>query len=94
MTLPDDEAELVRIPGGINAEAMVTALRGRGIPARLTGEVAGPIFGLTLDGLGERTILVPKEKLEEAQALLDAAEDGTLELGENDSVDPMGPDFT
>jgi len=37
---------------------------------------------------------VPKEKLEEAQALLDAAEDGTLELGENDSVDPMGPDFT
>ena len=94
MTYADDEAELVRIPGGINAEAVLTALRGRGIPARLTGEIAGPILGLTLDGLGERTILVPKEKLEEAQALLDAAEDGTLELGENDPVDPMGPDFT
>ncbi len=87
MSSQSNEVELIRVPGGINAESIVLALRGRGIPARAHGEAVGTIYGLTLDGLGEKAILVPEEYLEEARSILDAGEHGELLLGENDSVD-------
>lgn len=84
-----DEVELIRIPGGINAESLVAALRGRGIPVRTHGEPIGAIIGLTLDGLGEVSILVPKEYLEEAKSVLAAGEHGDLAI---DDKDPAGSD--
>jgi hypothetical protein len=82
-----DEVELIRVPGGINAESIVAALHGRGIPARTRGEALGPIYGLTLDGLGEVSIFVPEEHLEEARSILAAAEHGELLLQDDDPVD-------
>lgn len=87
MTILSNEVELIRIPGGINAESIVMALRGRGIPARSQGEIVGEIYGLTLDGLGEVSIFVPQECLKEARSILSAGEHGDLMLSDDDSVD-------
>jgi hypothetical protein len=92
MPLESKEVELIRIPGGINAKSIVTALRGRGIPARSKGEIVGEIYGLTLDGLGEVSIFVPEEYLEEAQSVLAAAERGELLLDDNEAVDETASD--
>jgi hypothetical protein len=92
MPLQSNEVTLIRIPGGINAQSILTALHGRGIPARTHGEVVGEIYGLTLDGLGEVSILVPEEYLEEAKEVLAAAEHGDLRLNDNAVVDDEEPD--
>jgi hypothetical protein len=92
MSSQSGEVELTRIPGGINAESIVTALRARGIPVRSRGEALGAIYGLTLDGLGEVSLFVPEEYLEEAKAILEAAEHGDLLLGDNDAFDSSEPD--
>ncbi len=87
-----NEVELIRVPGGISAQSILAALHGRGIPARSHGEVVGEIYGLTLDGLGEVSILVPEEHLEEAKSVLAAAEHGDLLLDENASLDDAEPE--
>jgi hypothetical protein len=86
MSPQSNEVELILVPGGINAESIVTALRGRGIPAYLRGEIVGAIYGLTLDGLGEVSIFVSAEYLEEARSILSAGEHGDLLLGDSDAV--------
>ena len=92
MSSQSNEVKLIRVPGGINAESIMTALHGRGIPARAQGEAVGAIYGLTLDGLGEVTIFVPEECLEEARSILAAGEHGDLLLGDSDAVDGTEPD--
>jgi hypothetical protein len=84
MSSQSNEIEVIRVPGGINAESVLTALHGRGIPARLRGEAVGAIYGLTLDGLGEVSILVPQEYAEEARSVLAAGEHGDLLLSDTD----------
>jgi len=51
-------------------------------------EALGSVYGLTLDGLGEVAIVVPRERAEEARALLAAADAHQLEIGE-DSWSPQ-----
>ena len=87
MSLSSNEVELIKVSGGINAESMIAALRGRGIPVSTRGEALGSIYGLTLDGLGEISIRVPEEYLEEARSILAAGEHGDLQLEESDSVE-------
>ena len=87
-----NEVELIRVPGGISAQSILAALHGRGIPARSHGEAVGEIYGLTLNGLGEVSILVPLEYLEEAKSVIAAAEHGDLLLDENAAVDDAEPD--
>ena len=87
MPSESNEVELIRVPGGIHAESIVTALHGRGIPARSHGEPIGKIYGLTLDGLGEVSIFVPEEYLEMARSILAAGEHGDLLIGDKDAVD-------
>jgi hypothetical protein len=91
MPSQSNEVVLIRVPGGINAESIVTSLRGRGIPARSHGEAVGPIYGLTLDGLGEVSIFVPEEYLEEAKSVLAAGEHGDLLLSDSDATDEEEP---
>ncbi|MBP1624112.1 MAG: putative prokaryotic signal transducing protein [Acidobacteria bacterium] len=86
MSPQTNEVELTRVPGGINAESILAALRGRGIPATTRGEVIGAIYGLTLDGLGEVSILVPEEYLDEARLILAAAENGDLSTSDSDAL--------
>jgi hypothetical protein len=92
MSSQSSDAKLIRVPGGMTAESIVAALRGSGIPARTQGEAVGAIYGLTLDGLGEVSIFVPEELLEEARAVLSAGEHGDLLLSESDPVDDTGLD--
>ena len=87
MPIPSGEVELIRVPGGINAKSIVMALRGRGIPAHSHGEIIGEIYGLTLDGLGEVSIFVPEQYLEEAKSILSAGEHGDLLIPDDDSAD-------
>ena len=89
MPVPCREVELIRVPGGINAESLVMALQGHGILARYHGEALGAIYGLTLNGLGEVSVFVPEEQLEEARAVLEAGEHGVLLLNSSDSVEPV-----
>jgi hypothetical protein len=46
------------------------ALAAAGIPAELTRESAGAAYGLTVGPLGLVDVLVPPDRVEEAQALL------------------------
>jgi len=76
------EVEILRTEGGVNADTIVAALRGNGIPARAHQEAIGRVYALTVDGLGEVSILVPAEYAEHAREVLAAAERGTLALGD------------
>jgi hypothetical protein len=84
----EGEIELLRVQGQINAEPILAALRANGIPARTVGEALGSVYGLTLDGLGEVTIVVPLEHEERALELLAAAEGHELEIGD-DAIEPV-----
>ncbi|MFH1176021.1 MAG: DUF2007 domain-containing protein [Acidobacteriota bacterium] len=87
----EGEIELLRVQGQINAEPILAALRANGIPARTIGEALGSVYGLTLDGLGEVTIVVPLEHEEAALELLAAADSHELELAA-DADEPALPD--
>jgi hypothetical protein len=84
----EGEIELLRVHGQVNAEPILAALRANGIPARTVGEALGSVYGLTLDGLGEVTIVVPLEHEERALELLAAAEGDRLALAD-DAVEPL-----
>jgi hypothetical protein len=92
MPVSPDEVEVLRVRGGATAESIVAALRGNGIPARARGEAVGTLFGLTLDGLGEVSILVPEEYAEQARTVLSAGELGMLKLGDSDTTEEPEPE--
>ena len=56
------------------AQIYKSKLEAAGIPALLTSESAGLIYGITVDGLGQVRIMVPAEVKAEATALLDETE--------------------
>jgi hypothetical protein len=60
--------------GMLKALVMKAKLEEVGIPVFLDYESVGPIFGLTVDGLGEVRLLVPAERADEARALIDEPE--------------------
>ena len=82
--MSDDEVEVLRVEGAINAEPVLAALRANGIPAALVGEAAGRVYGLTLDGLGVVRVVVPKEFEARARDLLEAGELHQLEAGDDE----------
>jgi len=49
-------------------------LENEGIPVEISYDVAGKIYGIICDGLGEVRLLVPKEFAEEAKRILKEAE--------------------
>jgi len=83
----DEEVEITRVQGRVAAEQVLSALAASGIAARLRGESAGELYGLTLDGMGEVAILVRESQAEAARDLLRAADLGQLRLGDQDSGD-------
>lgn len=62
--------ELMAVEGGLEAEIIQSKLESCGIPVLLRYEAAGRIFGITMDGLGKVRIMVPRDRLEEAQKAL------------------------
>jgi hypothetical protein len=87
--IADNQVELLKVQGAINAEPILAALRANGIPAAVVGEAVGRVYGLTLNGLGVVTIVVAKEHEEKARELLAAGELRQLEATEADA-DPEG----
>jgi hypothetical protein len=54
----------------MEAQIIKGRLESEGIPVLLSYESAGLIYGLTIDGLGEVKIMVPKRLAEEAKEIL------------------------
>jgi hypothetical protein len=87
MSKTDDDVEILRVNGTINAEPVLAALRANGIPAAAVGEAVGRVYGLTLDGLGMVKIVVPKEYEEQARELIEAGELEQLTIPENEDLE-------
>lgn len=69
----DHELELTcvrRCQGFDLAQIYKAKLEAVGIPVLLQYESAGPIYGITVDGLGQVRVLVPSEYAEDAKVLL------------------------
>ena len=58
----------------MEAQVIKGRLESEGIPALLSYESAGLVYGITVDGLGEVKIMVPKPLAEKAKELLGAGE--------------------
>jgi hypothetical protein len=56
--------------GITDAEILKNMLESFGIPARVSYESAGRIYGLTMDGMGVVSLLVPEGRAREAQDIL------------------------
>jgi hypothetical protein len=54
----------------MEAQIIQGRLESEGIPALLSYESAGLVYGLTIDGLGKVKIMVPKRLAEEAKEIL------------------------
>ena len=57
--------------GLLKAQVFRTKLEYAGIPVLLDYESAGPVYGITVDGLGEVRIIVPTRYADEARTLLE-----------------------
>jgi hypothetical protein len=69
--MPNDPLVVIYTSQGpLAAEVIKSKLESAGIPAMLKYESAGRVLGLTVDGLGEVKVLVPKEREQEARDLL------------------------
>jgi len=68
--------QLVTVCTGRYMEAQIIKgrLEGEGIPVLLSYESAGLVYGITIDGLGEVKIMVPKRLEKEAKEILGAGE--------------------
>jgi hypothetical protein len=62
--------EVYTSQGHMRANAAKLKLEAAGIPAILSYESAGRIFGLTVDGIGQVRVLVPQEREAEALEIL------------------------
>lgn len=73
------ESKLATVYTGtyLEAQVMKSHLESEGIPALLRYEGAGLIYGITIDGLGETSVLVPADLSQEAREILRGGEELT-----------------
>ena len=86
-----EEPELVCVrvcQGVLLGEMYKSKLEAMGIPALLKYEAAGPVFGITVDGLGRVRVLVPAELADQARGLLDDLTDEEMSEAGDDGSDP------
>jgi hypothetical protein len=82
--------------GQLDAEMVRGFLEASGIPAMISQESVGKVFGLASGPLGEVNVLVPVEKSQEAADLLKSMESGDLiddRADEDSSADEDGEDY-
>ena len=65
--------------GELAANVIKSHLESEGIPVLLEYESASKVFAITLDGLGEVKVLVPRELAEEAKRIIEPRESGQIE---------------
>lgn len=69
---PNPDLTVVYTSAGLmRAQVIKSKLEGAGIPVLLDYESVGPIIGITVDGLGEVRVLVPRDQAEEARSLIE-----------------------
>lgn len=69
--MQEEDWGVVYIASGMtNANIIVGRLETEGIPTRLKYEAVGTIYAVTIDGLGEVRVMVPKDCLEKARKVL------------------------
>ena len=66
-----DFVVLETVQGELKAAALKSHLESQGIPVLLQYESASIIYGLTADGLGQATLLVPREFIAEARQIIE-----------------------
>ena len=73
------ESKLATVYTGtyLEAQVMKSHLESEGIPSLLRYEGAGLIYGITIDGLGETSVLVPADLSQEAREILRGGEELT-----------------
>jgi len=64
----------VRTTGYMEAQVIKGRLESEGIPVLLSYESAGLVYGITVDGLGEVKIMVPKALAKEAKEIVGVGE--------------------
>lgn len=65
--------KIAEVPGRIQAEMLKGFMEAEGVPVQLIQEGIGEsVYPFTFGPLGEVQVFVPKEKLEQAEALLEA----------------------
>jgi len=66
----DEQLVTVCIATQMEAQIIKGRLESEGIPVLLNYESAGLVYGITVDGLGEVKVMVPKRLAEEAREIL------------------------
>lgn len=82
MSRSSKESDLVTIHvamGPLRAEVIRSKLEAAGIPVLLRYESAGLVIGITVDGLGEVKVQVPRELADEARSLIEPVGEGNNE---------------
>src|SRR4051812_36740635 len=82
MTRTSDSREFVTIylaNGQLAGEMIRLLLESVDIPAILSQESVGPVYGLTVGPLGKVKIMVPANRAEEAAKILQEMEEGKLD---------------
>jgi len=67
------------VQGELVANVIKSHLESEGIPAFLKRESAGIIYGLTVDGLGQVSVMVPREFAEDAKRIIEPQDIGQEE---------------
>jgi hypothetical protein len=73
----------IRTAKYLEAQIIKGRLESEGIPVLLSYESAGLIYGITVDGLGEVKIMVPRNLEEEARGILGVEYPDDLKTGTN-----------
>lgn len=66
----DEQLVTVHVATQMEAQIIKGRLESEGIPVLLSYESAGLVYGITVDGLGEVKIMVPRRLAEEAREIL------------------------
>jgi hypothetical protein len=64
------------LQGELVANVIKSHLESEGIPVILKYESAGRVYGITMDGLGQISVLVPRELAEKAKHIIEPQEIG------------------
>jgi hypothetical protein len=74
MTDKPDLVVVSTVQGELIANVIKSHLESEGIPVLLEYESVGIVYGLTVDGLGQVKILVPRELADEARHIIEPKE--------------------
>jgi hypothetical protein len=66
----DEQLVTVRTANYLEAQIIKGRLESEGVPVLLSYESAGLVYGITVDGLGQVKIMVPRNLAEEAKEIL------------------------